>query len=91
MLQLDAEAATEEYLSSDAHYTFTETLAETRGKRNPRVYNSCLLTVTRWDDGSLHPYLKPVAMESHDFTVDGYALAVCNELRQALTGLVEEE
>ena len=24
-----------------------------------------------------------------DFTVDGYALAVCNEIRQAIKGLVE--
>ena len=26
-----------------------------------------------------------------DFTVDGYALAVCNEIRKALKGLVEKK
>ncbi len=26
----------------------------------------------------------------YDFSIDGYAIAVCNELRQALEGLVEE-
>jgi hypothetical protein len=25
-----------------------------------------------------------------DFTVDGYALAVCDEIRQALKGLIEK-
>ena len=27
----------------------------------------------------------------YDFSIDGYATAVCNELRQALEGLVESE
>ena len=27
----------------------------------------------------------------HDFSIDGYAIAVCNELREALKGLIGEE
>ena len=26
----------------------------------------------------------------YDFSIDGYAIAVCNELREALKGLVEK-
>lgn len=71
------------------HYTFVETNPSMAGKRNPRVYSGQFITVTRWDDGSLHPNFRPVKM-CRGFSVDGYAIAVCNELRQALKGLVEE-
>ena len=47
------------------------------------------ITVTRRDDGTYRPNFKPMRT-GPGFSVDGYALAVCNELRQALKGLVEE-
>ena len=71
------------------HYTFVETRSSVTSKRNPRVYEGRYVTVTRWDDGSLHPNLRPVRMDS-GFSVDAYAIGVCNELRNALKGLVEE-
>ena len=73
----------------DEYFTFTETLPWTM-KRNPRVYAGRHITVTRRDDGTLRLNFRPVNM-GHDFSIDGYAIAVCNELRQALNGLVEEE
>ena len=72
------------------HYTFVETRFSVTSKRNPRVYEGRYVTVTRWDDGSLHPNLRPVRMDS-GFSVDAYAIGVCNELRKALSGLVGEE
>ena len=69
------------------HFTFVETMPQTACKRNPRVFDGEFITVTRWDDGSLHPNFKPTRMGS-DFSVDGYAIGVMDELRQALEGLV---
>ena len=73
----------------DEHYTFTETLPSTNGKRNPRVFDGEFITVTLWGDGTLHPNFKQMEI-GKDFTVDGYALAVCDEIRQALKGLIEK-
>ena len=74
---------------TEDHYTFIETLTATE-KRNPRVFDGTYLTITRWSDGSLHPNFKPMRV-GEDFSVDGYAIGVCNELRRALIGLVEED
>ena len=73
----------------DEHYTFIETLSSTNGKRNPRVFDGEFITVTLWGDGTLHPNFKQMEI-GKDFTVDGYALAVCDEIRQALKGLIEK-
>lgn len=88
VLRLDAEAFVDEYLSRDAHYTFTETLPWS-SKRNPRLFNGKYISITQQDNGSLRPNFKPMKIDK-DFTVDGYALGVCNELRMALNGLVKE-
>ena len=87
VLRCDSEGIVEDYLSRDPHYTFVETIPLTAGKRNPHVFDGEFITVTRWDDGSLHPNFKPTRMGS-DFSVDGYAIGVMDELRQALEGLV---
>ena len=58
-------------------------------RRNPRLFDGKYVTLTRWADGTLHLFFKKMKADA-DFTVDGYALAVCNEIRQALKGLVEE-
>ena len=53
------------------------------------MFNGKFITVTRRDDGSLNLNFKSLKTDD-GFSVDGYAIAVCNELRQALKGLVEE-
>ena len=72
----------------DEHYTFVETLPSTDGKRNPRVFDGEYLSITRRDNGTYRLNFKHVVV-GKDFNVDGFAIGVCNELRQALTGLVE--
>ena len=71
------------------HYTFTETMLWT-GKRNPCLFRGKYISITRRDDGTLSPNFRPVRMEA-GFSVDAYAIGVCNELRNALTGLVENK
>ena len=72
----------------DEHYTFVETLPWSM-KRNPKLFNGRYISITRQDDGTLRPNFKPMKIDA-GFTVDGYALGVMNELRQALNGLVEK-
>ena len=70
------------------HYSFVETLPQAE-KRNPHVFVGEFITITLKDDGSLRPNFKPMR-KGADFSIDGYAIGVCNELRQAMKGLVEE-
>ena len=88
---LRRDVASMEYGLEADHYTFVEMLPRlsTDGKRNPHVFEGEYITVTRRDDGTYRPNFKPMRTRP-GFSVDGYALAVCNELRQALKGLVEE-
>ena len=88
VMRRDSEAILEDYLFRNTHYTFIETLLRTM-KRNPRVFAGRYITVTRKDDGTLRPNFKPMKI-GWDFSIDGYAIGVCNELRQALEGLVGE-
>ena len=78
-----------EEFNFDEHYTFIETLPTTE-KRNPRVFDGQFITITRRDDGSLRLNFKELKMGA-GFTVDGYAIGLYVELRQALKGLVEEK
>ena len=86
----DSDGVVDEFLCHDAHYTFVETLPPTGGKRNPRVFEGRYITVTRGDDGSLRPNFRRMEV-GRGFTVDGYAIGVMDELRRALTGLVEKK
>ena len=88
VLRRDADGDVDDYLYRDPHYTFVEALPRTM-KRNPCVFRGRLISVTRRDDGSLRPNFKPLHVDK-DFTVDGYALEVANEIREALKGLVEK-
>ena len=90
VIRLDSEGDVDEYLSRDPHYTFTETVPLTAGKRNPHVFDGEYITVTRRDDGSLRLNFKELKMDA-EFKVERYALGVYNELCMALGGLVEEE
>ena len=89
MLKLDFEGMEDDYHYRDSHYTFVETIHPTAGKRNPHVFRGKYITITCRDDGSLRPNFKPMKMGA-GFSIDSYAIGVCNELRQALHGLVEE-
>ena len=72
----------------DEVFTFIETLPWTQ-KRNPRVFSGKYISITRRSDGTLRPNFKPLSIDK-DFSIDSYAIGVCNELRQALEGLVGE-
>ena len=87
ILRLDIPS--KEFMCDDFQYTFLEIVPSTTGRRNPKLFNGELITLTRWNDGSIRLYFKKLKMDDN-FTIDGYALAVCNELRLALKGLVEK-
>lgn len=77
-----------EEFNYDEHYTFVEGAPETSEKRNPHVYVGRYITVTQRDDGTLRPNFRPLRIDD-DFTVEGYAIGVSNELLWALGGLIE--
>ena len=88
VLKRDSDTIVDEFLYRDPHYTFIETLPPAASRRNPRLFDGKYVTLTRWNDGTIRLYFKKLRTDD-DFTVDGYALAVCNEIRQAIKGLVE--
>jgi hypothetical protein len=89
VLKLDSDAVVDEFISRDPHYTFTETVPLTAGKRNPHVFDGEFITVTRRGDGSLRLNFKELKMGA-GFKVERFALGVYNELCMALEGLIEE-
>ena len=89
VMRRDSDADVDEFLSRDAHYTFVETVPAKAFRRNPRVFDGQYITITQRSNGSLWPNFKPMKVGA-GFSVDSYALGVCNELRKALTGLVEK-
>ena len=72
------------------HFTFMETLPQGAVKRNPHVYEGRFINISLWADGSLHPSFKNVTT-GRGFSVESYAFGVACELREGLSGLVEEE
>lgn len=75
---------------SAIHYTFVEMPLQATRKRNPRVFDGEFITVTIWDDGSLHPNFKVMKVDE-GFSIGSYALGVCIELREALNSLLEDD
>ena len=75
---------------AEEHYTFAETPPSTDGKRNPHVFWGNYITITRQDDGTLRPNFKPIK-KGAGWSVRSYAQGVYNELREALSSLVEEK
>ena len=73
----------------DEHFTFTETVPQKDGRRNPHVFDGKFITVTRRDDGSLRLNFKELKT-GEDFDLERYALGVYNEICLALAGLIEE-
>ena len=86
VLRRDHGADIDEFRCRDAYYTFIEMLPWTM-KRNPRLYKGKYITITRRPDGTLKPNFRPLPA---NMSVERYAFEVYRELRQALTGLVEE-
>lgn len=89
VMRLDSNAIIDDFLCRDPHYTFTETVPLTAGKRNPHVFDGEYITVTRRDDGSLRLNFKELKMGA-GFKLDRFALGVYNEICMALGGLIEE-
>ncbi len=85
MLRRDVE--TDEFLF-DEHFTFVETMPQVE-KRNLRVFDGNYITITRRDDGTLRPNLKPIK-NWENFNAADYAINVGNELLWALEGLIEK-
>ena len=90
VLKRDSDTIVDEFLYRDPHYTFIETLPPAACRRNPRLFDGKHITLTRWTDGSIRLYFKKMRTNT-DFSIDGYAFEVANEIRQALKGLVEEK
>ena len=90
VLRCDAEAVIDDFVCRDPHYTFTEAVIKpSASRRSVHLFIGRHITLTRRADGSLHLNFKNLPTGA-GFTVDGYAIEVCNEIRRALTGLVEE-
>ena len=86
---LRRDVPSEEFGYDDGHYSFIETIPSAAPKRNPRVYSCELFTITLRDDGRLRLNVKPIEA-GPDFSVDGFALRMSDEIRRALPGLVGE-
>lgn len=81
----------EEFGFDDCHYTFTEAaLSSSVGRRNVHLYEGDHITCTRRLNGSLRLNFKSLKVDA-TFKVDGYALEVANEIREALGSLVESK
>ena len=78
----------EEFGPDDGHYSFIETVSPAAPKRNPKVYGCELFTITLRDNGTLRLNVKPIKA-GPDFSIDGFALRMSDEIRRALPGLVE--
>ena len=79
----------EEFGPDDGHYSFIETVPPAAPKRNPKVYGCELFTITLRDNGTLRLNVKPIKA-GPDFSIDGFALRMSDEIRRALPGLVGE-
>ena len=89
VLRLDSDAIIDEFLCRDPHFTFTETVPLTAGKRNPHVFDGQFITVTRRDDGSLRLNFKELKTGA-GFSVERFSFGVYRELIQALGCLIEK-
>ena len=71
-------------------YTFTEsTSPSTVERRNVHLYEGNHITCTKRLNGMVRLNFKNLKIDAN-FSVGNYALEVANEIREALTGLVEE-
>ncbi len=89
VLRRDSDGVVDEFLCRDPHYTFTEMLPSTNGKRNSHVFRGKYITITRRDDGTLRLNFRPLR-QGPGFNLERYATGVSNEILWALQGYVEE-
>ncbi len=87
VLRRDHDADIDDFRCRDAHFTFTETAAQSDDKRNPHVFLGQYITITRRPDGTLRPNFRPMPA---GIPAERYALGVSNELIWGLEGLLEE-
>lgn len=87
VFRCDSDTVDDELLSRDPHYTFIETLPQTAGKRNPRIFDGRFITATRRDNGSLRLNFKDLDT-CGEFSIKRYAEGVRREIFQALNGLL---
>lgn len=89
IFRCDSDARVDEFLCRDSHYTFIEAASSWVGKRNVHIFDGRYISLTRQDNGSMRLNFKKLNIGA-DFSVEGFALAVANEIQQALKGLIEE-
>jgi hypothetical protein len=77
------------YHSAPCVFTFIETVPPAPRKRNPHIFNGRYITITRKDDGGLHPNFKNLKVDEH-FSIECFAVGVANELMLALECLIEK-
>ena len=71
--------------------TFVEEAPREREKRNLRLFDGEFITLTyRLSDGHVRLNFKEIALKG-GVNIDAYAVGVMDEIRQALSGLVEKE
>ena len=81
----------EDFGCDSDHFTFTEaTIPSTTERRNVHLYEGRHITVTKRLNGSVRLNFKNLKLGA-GYSVGNYALEVANEIREALTGLVESE
>jgi hypothetical protein len=91
ILRLDSQADIDEFRCCDPHMTFYEAASKSYVcHRNVHLYEGRHITCTKRLNGSLRLNFKNLKLDA-SFSVDGYALEVANEIRNALKGLVEEK
>lgn len=85
---LRRDTPSEEFGFDDCHYTFTESTFPTSSeRRNVHLYEGAHITCTKRLNGSIRLNFKNLKIDAN-FSVDGYAFEVANEIREALIGLV---
>ena len=90
VLRRDSEREVDEFLYHDPHFTFTEVaLASSSGRRNVHLYEGQHITCTKRLNGTLRLNFKNLKLNA-GFNIDRYAFEVANEIREALSGLVEK-
>ena len=78
-------------VDGDWNATFVEDACREPQRRNPRVFDGKFITMTyRLEDGHVRLNFKDVPQLGEGFNADEYAIAVMEEIRTAMKGLVEK-
>ena len=66
--------------------TFVETVSQKKVKHNPQIFAGQYITLTRKEDGSIHPNFRAVHI-GEGFNVEHFISGVANELLWGIEGL----